>query len=92
MQVVLGGKGEGAGGVSGERREVSSKVGHSGEQEGPALHAGVFGVCSRDSSGWGVAGRFTQQLRLLVGQNLVEDVVVSLSFQLEDHSRLLQQV
>lgn len=34
----------------------------------------------------------TQDFRLLVGQNLVENVVVSLSPELEDHTRLFQQV
>lgn len=34
-------------------------------------------------------GRLTQQLWLLVGQDLIEDVVVPLGLQLEDHPRLL---
>lgn len=41
--------------------------------------------------GNGQAG-LTQQLWLLVGQDLVEDVVVSLSLELEDHPGLLQKV
>lgn len=40
----------------------------------------------------GASGGLTQQLWLLVGQDLVEDVVVSLSLQLEDHPRLLQEI
>lgn len=38
------------------------------------------------------SGQVTQQLRLLVGQDLVEDMVVPLSLQLEDHPGLLQKV
>lgn len=34
----------------------------------------------------------TQQLWLLVGQDLVEDVVVPLRLELEDHPGLLQEI
>lgn len=34
----------------------------------------------------------TEQFRLLIGEDLIEDVVASLSFQLEGDSRLFQQV
>ena len=34
----------------------------------------------------------TNDLRLVVGHHLVEDVVASLIWQLECHSRLLQQI
>lgn len=37
-------------------------------------------------------GSLTQQLWLFVGQDLVEDVVVPLSLQLEDHPGLLQEI
>ena len=37
----------------------------------------------------GHGARLTQQLWLLVGQDLVEDVVVPLSLELEDHPGLL---
>ena len=46
---------------------------------------------SGEAVGNGQAG-LTQQLWLLVGQDLVEDVVVSLSLELEDHPGLLQKV
>jgi len=34
----------------------------------------------------------TQEFWLLVGQNLVEDVVISLSLELEGHTGLLQKI
>lgn len=40
----------------------------------------------------GTTAILTQEFRLLVGQNLVENVIISLSLELEGHTRLLQKV
>jgi len=37
-------------------------------------------------------GNFTQQFWSSLGQNLIEDVVVSLSLELKSDTRLLQQI
>ncbi len=39
-----------------------------------------------------MTGDYTQQFRFLLRQDLVEDVVVSLSLELESHTRLLQKI
>lgn len=59
------------------------------EEEGSALHRWACGGCRGHQ---GPLTGLTQQLWLLVGQDLVEDVVVPLSLQLENHPGLLQEI
>ena len=56
---------------------------------GSALHCWACGGCQGQQ---GPLTGLTQQLWLFVGQDLVEDVVVPLSLQLEDHPGLLQEI
>lgn len=66
-----------------------SRAGRVGRRRAPALHTGGLGEGSRAA---GTSVQLTQKLWLLVGQDLVEDVVVPLSLQLEDHPGLLQEI
>lgn len=77
--------------VPGRWREGTGEQGGGAgeEEEGSALHCWACGGCQGQQ---GPLTGLTQQLWLLVGQDLVEDVVVPLSLQLEDHPGLLQEI
>lgn len=77
----------------GHKTTGRSKVGRKRRplsRQGGGRGAGQWGRVRR----WGqrAAAGLTQKLRLLVGQDLVEDMVVPLSLQLEDDTGLLQEI